>query len=133
MVEQQRQGRRWARMAMILFIAVGALLWSWRSPQDLRLRFEVPPVVRVQDQGVPRTALRGLVARVLDVAGEEQARISLDFPGGMEGPLTAPAPLRLRKGVYGVDVVVRTSSRVEVRRRLRLEVDGERESRLSLE
>lgn len=127
------RSRPWlGRVVLVVFVVVGVLLFRDRLPDDVRVRFSVPTVLRTPDGPVRRAALRSIEADVLDTDGVAIGQLYVALPSGLEGPLTPAAPLQLRRGEFRLRVRLATATGRTVPRVAVLRVDGEDEVRVSL-
>ncbi|MGM0578181.1 MAG: hypothetical protein ACQEXJ_20830 [Myxococcota bacterium] len=127
--------RVWAgRVALLLFLAGGLILWRLMEPVETFVAFDVPPTTPT-GEGPPltRRALRGIEGQVLDPDGEAVARVQLDLPTGVRGPTTPPVVLRLPRDDYRMSLRLVGRSGQLVERDLALTIEDAGYRRVDLE
>lgn len=116
---------------MVPFLIFGFWFFGGRMPNDVTLRFEVPATLRGPAGEFPRERLASLGGQIT-LDGERVATVTLPTPSGLDGPLSPPIGLQLRKGTYGAHVVARGADLREVALDGLFEVDGAGEIRVDL-
>jgi hypothetical protein len=116
---------KWARRGMVvLFVGGGLLYWRGVEPLEVALAFDVDPVFAADTSGsIRREELRRLHGRVIDSDGAEIAKLSIDFPTGLDGPVTPTVVLRLARGRYIADLRLAAEGPREASRAVALTVE----------
>jgi len=123
--KRRRRKRLIGFFAMVAFVACGFYLFGSKVPQEVAVRFDLPPVVRSPFFAIPRARVSLVTATVTDLDGNWVARIDLPTRHGLEGPRTGWVALNLRRGTYLVHAKVKSFEATEVALEGRLEVDGD--------
>ena len=87
---------------------------------------------RLKSVSTRREELRRLHGRVIDSDGAEIAKLSIDFPTGLDGPVTPTVVLRLPRGRYAVDLRLAAEGPREASRAVALTVEEEGFRRIDL-
>lgn len=124
----------WARRGvLVVFVGAGLLLWRAMEPLEIVLAFDVDPTFASDDSGaLSREDLRRVHGRLLDMDGDERARLSVELPDGLTGPVTPAVALRLPRGHYIADMHLVATEGRQARRAVRLEVEEAGFRRLNL-
>jgi hypothetical protein len=114
----------WARRGMVVaFVGVGFFFWRGVEPLEIALAFDIDPTFSAEDGGpIRREELRRVHGRVIDIEGAELVKVSVELPGGLEGPVTPAVPLRLPRGRYALDMRLVAEGGREARRAVTLTV-----------
>lgn len=125
-VEKRRKLKRvLGFIAMVAFVAFGFFFFGTKLPQEVHVRFELPPTARSPFVEIPRARVALVTAVVSDLEGGRVATLSVPTPRGLEGPRTGPVVLNLKSGSYVVRAKVTSFEGTEVAMDGRLDVDGE--------
>jgi len=122
---RHKKKRLYGFIAMAVFVAGGFLLFGGKVPQEVRVRFDLPPVSRSNFAEIPRARVALVTATIASLEGGRVATINLPVPNGLEGPRTGPVVLKLQPGKYAINAKVRSFETTEVPLQGLLVVDGD--------
>ena len=101
--------RRIGLVVVIAFLVGGYFIFSARMPKDVTIVFEVPAKLHAPTGPFRRDELTTIDGALLDSNGQQVATFSIPTPHGLESPLSAPIGLKVKKGLYKVEVNARAS------------------------
>ncbi len=122
---RHKKKRLYGFIAMVVFVGAGFFLFGGRVPQEVHVRFDLPPVARSNFAEIPRARMALVTATIADAEGGRVATVNLPQPNGLTGPRTGPVVLNLRPGRYAVRAKIKSFERTEVPLEGLMVIDGD--------